>query len=321
MLINGYSLTQFQRCKRPYIIGKTHVVNKWRPQSLLSMCLRYAIFGLSNGGKLEQVSSIAVNSFLTAARNPGLDVEGIDTYTLAMDYVAIIRNTLEYLSRLTLLTLKEIPPFKLSADISWQFLSTVDEAGVLHRWKFVDYIEDDVLPELHSWEVFGDIAALDGPMQLHLIAIGKRKGCHQHSPWCRIYSHPKLANIYRFQKKSGNQLEGEWRPIWFSANSDNKPKEWVDLMLKDNVIGGIIKHINVKEVSQQHRANFIGDVLAEAEVMSYMPADARAVPMSRYACDKPYTCPHQLFCYSNLALDKVGIYKKVENKHVQVATN
>lgn len=319
MVINGYTLSQFQRCKRPHTISQTHRLNKWRPQSLLSACLRQGIYLLSNGNGIDKASATAVNNFLSEAKSPGLDVGGIDTYTLAMDYCAIMRNVLEYLTRITLVCLRELPDASLSADVKWQFLSHMDDSGVLHRWKFVDYIEDDPLAELHSWEVFGDIAAAEAPMMLHLISIGQRKGCHQSSPWCKIYSHPKLANIYRFKRKGG-ELQGEWKPVWFSDNNKNNPKQWVDLMLRDGATDSLVRHINVNEVTAEHIAGFERDVLAEAKSMQeYSNAKVRDIPLSRYACDHPYVCPHQFFCYNTkLTLDNAGIYirKSKEDDHV-----
>lgn len=314
MLVNGYTVGQWQRCKRPWAISRTHNLFKWRPQSLLAACLRHGIFMLSNGEMLEKASVMAANNFLSSAKSPGLDLVGVDTYTLSLDYCAIIRNVLECLSRSPLVSLREVPAIRLSDNVSWQFLSHMDETGTLHRWKFVDYIEEDIIPELHAWEVFGDIAAADAPMTLHLLAIGQRKGCHQNSPWCRIYSHPNLPNILHFKKKKGGELKGEWRPVWFSGNSANSPKSWVDLMIRDNAVTGLVRHTNVSQVSEEHLKLFKRDVLMEAEGMATSrrdKVDPREYSMSRYACDHPYECPHQLFCYNtSLSLEKTGIYQR-----------
>lgn len=315
--LNGYTLDQFQRCKRLYRIGLTHISEKWYPQSLLGACLRHAIFHLSAGKLLEYVSDTAVQFFLSAARNPGLDTpHGIDVYALSMDYTSIIRNVLEHLSRTTLYTLHEIKPKRISDDVYWEFLSRADDMGVLHRWQFVDYIPEDVLPELHSWEVFGDIAAMESPMILHLIAIGRRRKSHQESPWCRIYAHPRIANTFRFNKKSGNALEGDWKPIYFSTSNNNTARTWVNWMERDGAAQPLIKDIHVKEISANDRQRFKMDVLVEAEAMEKVSHhDPKNLPMSRYACDHPYTCPHQYYCYTyGVTLDSVGMYKTRSKK-------
>ena len=311
--VNAHQIGLWQRCKRPYLISRTHKYDLWRPQSLLAACMRLAILNLSNGKSLEDVQVTATNNFLSYSRTPGLDVHGIDTYTLAMDYCSIMRNVLEYLSRLTLLNLVEIPPIQISPSVTWQFLACRDESGILHRWDFIPYLpdKDGIITELHQWDVFGDVAAYDSPMQLHLVAIGQRNGCHQASPWCRIYSHPRVANIFRFQKRSGTQLEGEWKPLWFAGSKLNNSKTWVDLMERDNVIETLVKHVNITQVTEQDKKNFLRDILYETSTMQATSGlEPRDVPMSRYACDHPFICPHQQFCYSSLGLDEVGVYIK-----------
>lgn len=316
--VNGYNISLFQRCKRPYVISQTHTFNKWYPPTLLGMCLRHAIFEMSSGVAVEQATQSAINYFIAQVRSPGLDITGVNTYEYAMDYCSIIRNLLEYLSRVPLLKLHHVKPLQLSNNVQWSFLSHTDETGVLHRWDFVDYVPEDVVPELHSWEVFGDVAANDSPMVLHMVSIGRRKGSHQDSPWARIFGHPRLGKIYRFKKKSGDP-EGEWKPVYFAGNSDNKSKDWVDSMVKENVIVGLIKHVSVKQVSAKHIDIFRHDVLEEAKAMGRVDGvDPRSIPLSRYACDKPFTCPHQFYCYNvDLTLDSAGIYTERKRKALQ----
>ncbi|MGH7182070.1 MAG: hypothetical protein ACREJN_08845 [Nitrospiraceae bacterium] len=258
--------------------------------------------------------------FLAAARSPGLDVTGIDVYTLAMDLTAIIRNVLEYFSRSPLLTLYEIPSIPIAEGISWKFLAYRDESGTLHRFDFVDYIPEDPIADLHSWEVFGDIAAADAPMVLHYVAIGKRQGSHQQSPWCRAYAHPRVANIFRFNKNSGEDLKDSWKPVYFSGNEKNNSKTWVNWMERDGAASPLVRNIQVKEVSEEHIKGFRRDVMYEVNEMEKlnMKASPSTLPLSRYSCDKPFSCPHQPFCYSSgkETLDSIGIYKRVKESEL-----
>lgn len=275
------------------------------------------MFQLSDGVDPVKVASDASLYFMSAAKNPGLDVSGVDTYTYASDLIACLKNIIEYLSRTTLLHLSHIQPRQLSygSDITWNFMSTIDDSGVLHRWKTVDSIPSDPIEQLHGWEVFGDMAALEAPMTLHLIAIGRRDGSHQRSPWCKTYAHPTVANTYKFQKVSGDELSGkQWRPVYFAANNKNTPSDWVDWMQRDKAIDPLIQHINVSEVSKYHVSRFYRDVAYEYRSMKeFEKTDIRLIPMSNYACDKPYICPHQSFCYNeSVTLDQIGVYSKVK---------
>lgn len=291
---------------------------KWRPSALLAACLRHAIFELSQGKDLQVVSDTASRYFLTAARSPGLDAPGVDTYLLTMDFIAIIKNVLEYFSRGPLLKLYEIPNVELDTltgeRVFWRFLCLLDESGVLHHFDFVDHIPKDPTEDLHSWEIFGDIAAANAPMVLHYVAIGRRLGDHQDSPWCKILAHPKVANIFRFNKVSGEDLKGTWKPVYYNDNAKNTTRHWVDWMQKEGAHIPLVRNIQVRQVSDSDLKGFLRDVAYEVSAMGELAATSSplSLPMSRSRCDKPYICEHQDYCYSRgkETLDSIGLYKK-----------
>ena len=320
MTLNGHKLALWQRARRRYAIENAYRYRRWHPQSLFSFVMRHAIFQLSNGGDLELISNSAVNQFLGAVKQPGLDVpQGTNTYTLAMDFASCIRTILEYLSRLTLLTLCERETISITDNLNWSMLAHEDESGVLHRWKFVDYIsQDEIVRELHSWEVIGDIVVAKSPMMLHLVSIGRTHNSRRLTPWCRAYKSPAIVGMYRFQKKSGNPLEGDWKPVYFADNPKSKAPDWIDLMLEDNAAEPLVQHIQVKEPDQIHADNFYRDLdyeynqLSSSGIDSTQPVfDPMSLPMCRTACDTPYICPHQLVCYSTkLTLANSGLYDR-----------
>jgi hypothetical protein len=316
LTLNAYLLDKWQGCKRDYRIGLTHRFNKWTIHGLLSACLRKSILAMCDGQDAETVADLTVQYFLACARNPGLELpHGLNNYTLVMDYCSIIRNVLEYMSRCPLLQLKPLKPVQLSPDVQWEFLSLADQSGVLHRWDFIDYIPDDPLGILHGWDVFGDMAASGLPMTLHMVGIGKRDGSHQNSPWCKVYSHPRVHNQYRFNRKSGGALEGDWQTVYFAEGTKNKAGDWVDWMERDNTIDSLMKSVRVSDLSQTHRHQFNYEALEEAaEMQRYSTAVPRSVPMSRKRCDNPTICRHQDFCYGLLELDDMPAYSRVTKK-------
>ncbi|MGH7184510.1 MAG: hypothetical protein ACREJN_21400 [Nitrospiraceae bacterium] len=276
----------------------------------------------------QAVSDQAVQFFLSAARHPGLDVVGIDVYSLCMDMAAVIRNVMEYYSRIPVLKLYAIPDEVLPivpAETTWRFLSSQDESGTLHRWRIVDYIPDDPLADLHSWEVAGDIIVAQAPMVLHYIAIGRREKSHQQSPWCRAYAHPTVANVIRFNRLVAGykgELRGNWKPIYFSVNEQNTSKAWVDWMEKDDAVTPLLRNVHVQEIAEEHQNTFYRDLRYELQGMSSlaMTANPKLLPMSRRSCDVPYACPHQPYCYSSVAqtLEGAGIYRKASEESMEV---
>lgn len=286
--------------------------------------MRPAVFALSNGLSVSDVSTSAVNRFLSCVKQPGLDVaQGTNTYTLAMDFAATIRNVLEYLSRSTLLTLTQHPAVDLGEGLTWGFLSQRDESGVLHRWKFLDYITDDaVMKELHSWPVIGDIVAARAPMVVHFVSIGQTRNSRRVSPWARAYKSPTILGMLRFQKKSGEALTENWKPVWFGDNPKNSAASWVDQMLEDNAAEPLIRHVPVREPDPVHAVNHLRDVRYEYRQMLNAGVDSNTLdpmtlPMCRTQCDTPYVCPHQQVCYSTkLTLENSGLYDKIPRKTI-----
>jgi hypothetical protein len=328
--LNAHKLATWQRGRRLYAIEQTQRYLPWHPTALFSTCMRHAIFHMSSGMPREEATQRAVSLFVAKCKSPGLDTRyGTNTYTLAMDFCATIRTILAYLERITLTTLTEIAPVNIphtyipDLNISWSFLSHVDEAGILHRWVFVDRIDEDrIFKELHKWETIADIIVYGSPMMLHLVAIGQTISGRRYSPWCRAYKNPVIAGQIRFQKRKGH-LTDNWTPIYFADNPKNDPDHWLDQMLEDGAHEGLMFHKTVGEPEPSHVEHFYRDMRYEAKQMLSMdvskPLD---LPMCRVSCDVPFACPHQVVCYSLTAtFENSGLYEAIENRSPEPRTN
>lgn len=317
LVLNGHQLDLWQRGRRRYAIERLYRYKRWHPTSLLSYLLRYALFRQSQGMPTEEAASRATSGFMTAAKSPGLDCPaGTNTYQLAVDICAQIKTILEYHSRTVLLTLKDHEPVQVSPGLSWSFLSYPDESGVLHKYIFCDAISDDeVMKAFHSWAVIGDIILAKSPMTIHFIAIGQTHNSRRISPWCRAYKSPTVANLIRFQKRSGSALEGDWKPIWLSDNPNSNHAAWVSRMIEDKITEKLVKHMTVREPDQKHIDGFHRDLDYEYNQIMQQEdylSDPMYFPMCRAACDTPYPCPHQHVCYSlETTLDNSGSYTRI----------
>ena len=294
--MNASTLTSFQRCPRILKHQEAKSPKRWKPRELGEIHLRSGILALSIGVKASQVSKDIQASFLEQAANPGLDVE-CQPYKLAMDWVSILGNVFEYVSRGTLQKLKLGPSIILSPDLSWQCKSFQDEAGCLHRWLMLDRLDSDSLTrELHSWHTDGDRCAAQVPVTLHIIEVGRNSGDHQNSPWCRIFKHPHIINRYAFQKTDGTPLEGAWKAAWFADGNKNTAEMWVDLMLRDQVKA--YHQIQVKQATAAQVAEFKRQVEIENQRMAALESTPwQQLPMFRPACDLPVCC-YKNHCYA-----------------------
>ena len=150
----------------------------------------------------------------------------------------------------------------------------------------------------------GDMAAAQVPMTLHMIAIGRRYGSHQVSPWCRIFRHPHMPTTFRFQKEDGSPLSEGWKTTWFADSTRSSAVEWVNQMEKDQV--RLIHHIDVKEPAAEHIKAFRPPAIT--------PVDPFSIMMERPACDVPYPCAFQPVCFGkeNPDMEAFGLYRKME---------
>lgn len=306
MNLSAEILTTYQRCKRKRALEMAYRPVRWHPKTLFESVLRPAIGQLSNGADVIITRETACNRLMEEAAHSGLDTLK-DPYTLAKDYCAIIGNLIEALYRMSLLVVKPGRVVPLGdTEHCWKISAFEDESGTLHRWVFVDKWDDDAMyRELHSWHCFGDCAAAQAEMTLHVIEIGQNRNGHQHCDWARAYKHPAIINKFRFRKVDGTRLESSWTPMWFQNSAANDPKVWVDLMEADKL--DMFRHIPIKAPSDVHVKDFHKQVNAEVLGMMEM-GKWSTVPMSRPACDMPYICPWQEVCFNpNPLVDVVSI--------------
>ncbi len=319
--IHGHLITTWQKCKRRYKLESIYRYQKWFANTLLSAVLRKAIYQLSDPNTqltTQQISTQAVSLFTQQCRQPGLlQTEGINVYDLAMDYVAMIKTIIEYFSRISLPITHSISPTKLDSNYQWSYLSQIDESNTLHRYRFIDFInESSITSEAHSWEVAGDLAYSESPMMLHLISIGRRIDSRHVSPWCRAYASPGIRGVIKFQKKSGNDLSSNWKPIYFADNIDSDPESWVDQLQEDQLDQVLVQHIHLNKLESVHVLDLQQQVRDELANMEFWESRTWSQsPMHRASCDKPYACPHQELCYSlnpDEELKNSGLYEVIK---------
>lgn len=319
-VIDANSITEFQTCRRKFLLSKQWRPQRWIPKILADSCLRQAIVELSQGEKkLNDIILDATTRFMTTAANSGLDIQAHDPYTIATDWCGCLETILHALSRRNLPKLKDHPSILLEKETEWVFLSHLGDDGYLHRWITVGekFDGDRLAQEAHSWRVFGDIAAARLPMKLHAIEIGQMRDGRRHSPWTRAYTHTVIrGGKIRFNRKGNKKLQGDaWKPVYLADSDAYDSKAWVDVMEEEDVISTLIHEVELLVPDNHHLKEFKRHVRTEAEQMSQwskMEVNPRHIPMSRGACDTPFPCQFQACCFSpdiDVDIASLGIYK------------
>jgi len=318
--IDATVIDTFQRCKRQALLSHVWQPMKWRPKHLFLSAFRRAVFNVSNGADARKEAEEAKVLFLSTAASPGLDLpRGAKPYPIAKDWCAMLDTTIRAVARLTLLTLRELPPVELTEGISWQPRAWADDSGQLHRWIAVDsWTEADLYRELHGWPAFGDIAVTECPMMLHVVEIGQMRNGRRASSWARGFRHPTMANLkMHFRKRDGSPLSPEWRPLYLADNRDWKPEDWVEQMAAEGECDRLMRHVTINVPSKETCLDTRQQIAREAEALvQLLGKRPQTVPMSRHACDGwNNPCVYQSVCYSEktVAIESLGLYKHVKS--------
>ena len=317
--LDASSLSQWQSCKRKYVINRDYVPRKWRPKNLLAKCLREAIFQISNGADAVKAADDARVAFLRIANEPGLDYPDYDTYQISKDMCAVMDVVIRCISKLVLLAVEEADDIMVSGDVIWKTLCWQDESGLLHRWVFLDKPDNDkIITEGHSWYVAGDIMLSRLPMTLHVVDIGRMRQGRFRSPWTTAYVLSMLPNTdYHFLSPRGEELKGKWNPKYLSDQAYDDYDEWADRIHHEGMAMRLIQHIPVKcpEISACNETDRM--VVNEAHDMRDAILAWNKYPMNRGSCDLYSACPHQNLCYSvlpvNIASSSLYIPRKTDS--------
>lgn len=316
-LVDASMITEFQSCRRKFLLSRKWRPLRWKLKMLSDSCLRQGIVELGNGIPIEDVISNATTRLMNTGASPGLDVNGHDPYRMALDACAMLETILTTLSRRPLEKLTPVPSKQIADGVEWVFLAHQDERGELHRTITVDRLDDDRLSqELHSWYVFGDVSVAKKPMHLHVIEIGQMRDGRRHSPWVRAWQHEYIANRIKFQRKGGKDLQGDaWKPVFLADSNTWKSSAWVDAMENEGVADTLLKEISVDVPRTDHIKACIRDIKVESQQMQEWLGSVlnpMAVPMSRAACDVPFTCQFQAACMNpivDIDIESLGIFK------------
>jgi hypothetical protein len=306
------SAAQFQilqMCSRRAAIERDWYYRRWRPRALFNNCLSRLVAEISNGKDAEKAGQDAYTSFLEKCRNPGLELAyGVDPFKLAMDFAHALRVAAELLSRMTLLPVQSAQKIEVYPGYDWHPGVFKDESGALHWWHAIETFNNDVLASQgHSWR-WGDMAALDAPLTMHLVEIGFIRNNHLHGDLSRIFQHPAVTK-FKFKHRDGEVL-ASWKARFLQSIPEKAMpmKRWCDLLDEDRVQP--IHHVTMKQPEPWQLEEFKNEVIQETNRFNQLPGNWRLAPKSRNACDILGGCPHQPLCYGppNATPESIGGY-------------
>lgn len=301
MILDASILSSYQQCKRKHALASQFRSRRWRPRLLFEHWLRYGIRALSNGAALLPTVAHCKASLLSACANPGLDTSA-NPYSQAKDWAAAIDTVLHASSRLTLLTIRDIPPVPLAPDLQWRLTSPVDDSGTLHRWIAVSrWDEDELSRAAHGWWVFGDMCALRANLMLHVVEVGQLRGKQRRdSVWTRAYRHPTIPHLpLMFRKSDGSEAFGGRIPAYLADLPQQDVASWVDQLFACGLAKEKMRHVTLACPNDAVCADTVRQIIQEATAIQSLSSNTgySTHPMSHSACDGNPPCPFQPICY------------------------
>lgn len=296
--VDAASLSDFQTCKRRFILNSSWRLARWRPKLLFDVLLRRGIIGLARQQDVAQVAADAKATFLQRAADPGLDIIGRDPYQASKGWTSLLESVLHGIARTVLPVLHDPPVAKLTSDIDWRFLSWADDAGTLHRWVTVESWDADTISrELHSWRTFGDLVMSGCPLVLHAIVLGQNRNGRFLSPWTRAYVHPAMTNLkWKWMKPE----DTNWKPVQLMDQHKLDVNEWIDRAWGQGAIQPLLQDQQVELPADSVIRDTKYQIVREAAEMARLVEERRsylAEPMSRGSCDLYIPCAYQPVCH------------------------
>lgn len=265
--VAAYDFETLERCPRKLAWERQYPGGRVKPLECLYV-------GLEAGLKGKDPR----NAIMTLAASPGLDVEGVETYSLAHHYAKLAEILTLYL---------------LGKDKKWERNGQVWESGGdIRRVVLVDrWSEQRKMEEIRSWRTVAEVCRHDRPMLLNMIVIGSTVDQKRVSPWTRGYSHPKNGGL-RFKKKDGESLGAGWEQVWRERWTGDVNR-WLGVMQRDKIFDDLVHTVRL---SVPHRRDeFMADMERMEQMMRELPANP---PMNRGGCYRFSPCGFVGVCHA-----------------------
>jgi hypothetical protein len=229
----------------------------------------------------------AESRMMELAANPGLNIEAVDLYSLAVHFSKLASILVAYLRG------NDEPWVKAKAAGDWE-PNCYEVGDTLRRVVLIDHWSDQrKMAEVRSWRTVAETSMLNKPMLLNFISIGSTNEGRRVSPWTRTLKHPRNGGM-RFAKRGSNAdgFTESWIPVW-RENSEVTTLDWLGFMQKDGVFDTLVHSIRVP--ASPRRAEFVADVERIGNAIELLPANP---PMTRSACYGISPCKFCDVCHS-----------------------
>ncbi len=260
-------IESFERCPRLSRWEKDHIRLRVKPLAALYAGIEAGVEGKS-----------AKDTVMSLAANPGLDITGVETYSVAVHlaYLAEILST-----------------YLLQAGEKWTRNGSLFESkGELRRIILIDrWNEERKMQEIRGWKTMAEVCRRDQPVILNFLTIGQSADNRRISAWTRGWTHPRNQGL-RFKKKDGDAMGEGWTLQW-RERSSYPIDRWLGRMQQDQMFSDLVHTVKVSV--PRRRDEFLADL---ARIESEMAALPENPSMNRSGCYKFTPCVFAEVCHS-----------------------
>ena len=242
MIISAERLSIAELCMRRFMWTAKYPTRV----SLMGALYRAVDAGLRSDSDPERA---AENELMAIAANPGLDIYGVDTYSVAKHYSMLAGIISVALRSASTAPWTPFPDAVIGnpkyGEHGWRSACYDAGDGVPRRIVLVDRWSDDRKAlESRNWRTLGEACALRKPILVTAVAIGSSHDKRRISPWTRCYRHPK-NRMYRFKRTTSTEDFGAtWTPVW-REDSEVPTAKWLDRMRKDECMADAVQTVQI----------------------------------------------------------------------------
>jgi hypothetical protein len=251
--------------------------------------LTEALHQALRAGLIAGDGSVARETLLRLAAEPGLDIQAPNVYDIAVHHSALMELVTAYLTAEG----KWTP----AGDDLGSFLmpdGRLRRVVLCSAWNPLREHE-----ERNSWRSVADMAVTNRPMLINVIVIGQSIKGFRPSVWTRGYVHPEngLLRIKRIaSEKTGPnpKFSDNWKKV-YREETDHKPLDWLTMMQKDQAFDDVVKTVHCDVPAQRE------SVLSDMERIE-REIKQKGERMRRSACFRLAPCPFVKFCHAGMSL-------------------
>jgi hypothetical protein len=264
------------------------------PKEILINAIQY---GLTSDA--EDYARAANDRAMDLCTSTAIDTPELDLLALA-EHIAGLAEMITWMAR-TSGPWQRPEPRRIGKGILWTsgaYLSA-DEAKLRHlvcvdRW--------DAMREMElrtSWQVAGECAAYQVPMDIIVFMIGSMRKGRWSNPFTTGWRHP-VAKVLRFRKRDGEAFGANWTKVWRETDEADRD-EWIDSMTEDGALAECVHALTVDVPDRAEETVSLSVAKLERIAAQELPE-----PQPSRCFDRLRPCPFRSCCPQGKTPDEVG---------------